>query len=407
MEEHGFTGGESTVREYVRKHRPRERSLFIPLAYEPGEDAQCDFGEGQIILGGRRVAAQFLCMRLCFSKVPFVMVFPHQRQEAFFEGQKEAFTFFGGTPQRIWYDRLSQAVKQTLVGRKPREQESFIAFRSHYLFESRFCNPQEAHEKGLVENLVGYSRRNFLVPLPEVDSFQELNTILRERCLAEAKRRLRGETLTIGELWAQERPHLRSLPPHPFPCCRTVPVHPNRLSLVTFETNRYSIPVEHAYRSLFLRAFVDSVEISDGTRVIARHPRCYGREQDILDVLHYLPLLRERPGAFDHAKAFKTWSHPPVLDRYLETLRERLPHRTATLKFLEVLELARSYPLGEVAHAVEQALDSRSLGVETVRYFLRVPLAQPEPATVVLASAPACPQVQDRDLRQYDLLLRR
>ncbi|MFQ5875216.1 MAG: IS21 family transposase [Dehalococcoidia bacterium] len=331
VEEHGFRGGESTVREYVRKHRPRERSLFIPLAYEPGEDAQCDFGEGWIVLGGRRITAQVLCMRLCFSKIPFVMVFPHQRQEAFFEGQKEAFSFFGGVPHTIWYDHLSQAVKQTLVGRKPKEQEAFIAFRSHYLFDSRFCNPGEAHEKGLVENLVGYARRNFLVPLPEVDSFQDLNAILRERCLAEAMRRLRGETLTIGELWVQERPHLRALPAHPFPCCRTVPVRPNRLSLVTFETNRYSVPVEHAYHSLFLRAFVHKVEITDGTRLIATHARCYEREQDILDVLHYLPLLRERPGALDHAKAFKTWTRPAVLDRYLEALRERLPHRVATI----------------------------------------------------------------------------
>lgn len=407
MEECSFTGGESTVREYVRKHRPRERSLFIPLAYEPGEDAQCDFGEGQIILGGQWVTAQILCVRLCFSKIPFVMVFPHQRQEAFFEGQKEAFVFFGGVPQRVWYDHLSQAVKQTLVGRKPREQESFIAFRSHYLFESRFCNPGEAHEKGLVENLVGYARRNFLVPIPEVDSFQELNAILRERCLAEANRRLRGETLTIGELWAQERPHLRPLPPHPFPCCRTVPVRPNRLSLITFETNRYSIPVEHAHRSLFLRAFVARVEITDGTRLLTTHTRCYDREQDVLDPLHYLPLLRERPGALDHAKAFKVWPHPPILDHYLKALRERLPRRTATLKFLEVLELVRSHSLGEVARAVEQALECGSLGPETVRYFLKAGMSQLCLPSAPLTTAPACPQVQERDLAQYDLLLRR
>jgi hypothetical protein len=381
--------------------------LFIPLAYEPGKDAQCDFGEGQIILKGRQVTAQLLCMRLCFSKVPFVMVFPHQRQEAFFEGQKEAFTFFGGVPQRIWYDHLSQAVKQTLVGRKPQEQESFVAFRSHYLFESRFCNAREAHEKGLVGNLVGYARRNFLVPLPEVESFQELNAILRERCLAEAERRLRGERLTIGELWGQEKPQLRSLPAHSFPCCRTIPVHPNKLSLVTFETNRYSIPVEHHHRSLFLRAFVARVEITDGARLLTTHTRCYDKEQDILDPLHYLPLLRERPGALDHAKAFRKWPHPPVLDQYLTALRQRLPQRTATLRFLEVLELMLSHSLGEVAHAVEQALKCGSLGPETVRYFLKAGMRKSPPLSTPLATAPACPQVQERDLAQYDLLLRR
>ena len=289
--EHGLSGGESTVREYVRQQRPRERPLFIPLAYQPGEDAQFDFGEAMVVMKGRPLTVQLLVGRLCYSKIPFLMAFPNQQQEALFEGHKEAFTFFGGVPRAIWYDRLSQAVRRALPGYKPQEQESFIAFRSHYLFESHFCNAGEPHEKGLVENLVGYARRNFLVPVPEVDSFQELNAVLRERCSAEARRRLRGETDTIGELWEQERPHLLSLPPRPFPCCRTVPVHTNAFSLVTFQTNRYSVPVEHANGPLLLRTFVDRIEVSDGTEVVATQHRCHEREQDILDPLHYLPLL--------------------------------------------------------------------------------------------------------------------
>jgi len=217
---------------------------------------------------------------------------------------------------------MSQAVKKALPGHRPEEQEAFIAFRSHYLFESRFCNPREAHEKGLVENLVGYARRNYMVPVPEVDSFQELNDLLRRRCLAEAGRRLRGETETIGEMWERERPNLLPLPAHPFPCCRTVSVRPNRLSMVTFQTNRYSVPVEGDATSLLLRAFVDRVEITDGTRVVAVHERCYGREQDILDVFHYLPLLKQRPGAFDHAKPLKMWTRPAAQDQH--TLGKRL-----------------------------------------------------------------------------------
>lgn len=353
------------------------------------------------------MTAQVLCMRLCYSKAPFVMAFPRQKQEAFLEGMQQAFRFFEGVPARVWFDRLTQAAKRSLVGRRPQEQESFIAFRSHYLFESVFCNPGEAHEKGLIENLVGYMRRNFLVPLPDVDSFEELNAHLRERCLAEAGRRLRGETLTMGELWDQERPHLRPLPSRPFPCCRTLPVRPNRLSLVTFETNRYSIPVEHAHRDAYLRAYVDRVEISNGVGLIAVHRRSYGREEDVLDVRHYRPLLRERPGALDHARPFKTWPHPPAFDRYLEALRRRLPQRTATLQFLEVLEMTRSHPLRELATAVEKAMETGSLTPDTVRYFLRATATHRQSVVSIIASAPACPQVQHRDLHQYDLLLRR
>jgi transposase len=403
--EHGFTGGESTVREYVRERRLRPLDRFIPLAYAPGQDAQADFGEAQVVMAGQRRTVQFLCLRLCYSKVPFVIAFPHQRQEAFFEGHAQAFSFFGGVPRIIWYDHLSQAVKP---GRKAQEQDAFTAFRSHYLFASRFCTPGEAHEKGLVENLVGYARRNFLVPLPEVASFPELNALPRERCLAEAARRLRGEVSTIGELWAQERPHLLPVPARAFPCCRTVPVVPNRLSLVTFETNRYSVPVTVSQRHLFLRAFVDQVEITDGTQVVASHPRSGGREQDVLDPMHYLPLLRERPGAFDHAKPLKTWPHPPVLDAYLAALLARLPHRTATLQYLDVLELVRTHTMPEVGAAVEQAMRSGSLGAETVAYFLRLGTVPPQGVeTPILTGAPPCPSVQDRDLRQYNLLLTR
>ncbi|MDP4032733.1 MAG: IS21 family transposase, partial [Pseudorhodobacter sp.] len=161
-----------------------------------------------------------------------------------------------------------------------------------------------------MENLVGYARRNYLVPVPKVDSFKELNDLLKQRCLKEAGRRLRGETETIGEMWEMERSQLLPLPAYSYPCCRTMSVRPNRLSMVTFQTNRYSVPVECDAKSLLLRAFVDRVEITDGIKVVAVHERCYGREQDILDVFHYLSLLKQRPGAFDHAKPLKMWTRP-------------------------------------------------------------------------------------------------
>jgi hypothetical protein len=185
-------------------------------------------------------------------------------------------------------------------------------------------------------------------------------------------------------------------------------VHANRFSLVTFQTNRYSVPVEHAGDPLFLRAFVDKIEVANSAGVVAAHSRCYEREQDVLDVFHYLPLLRERPGAFDHAKPVKTWVHPAVLDCYLAELRTRLPHRIATLEFLRVMELCHIHRLEDVAAAVEQAMRSGSLGVETVLYLLRI-IGKPVQSIpdAPMESAPPCPTVQARDLSQYDRLLRR
>jgi hypothetical protein len=178
--------------------------------------------------------------------------------------------------------------------------------------------------------------------------------------------------------------------------------------MVTFQTNRYSVPANHASESLLLRAFVDRVEITDGARVLAIHERCYGREQDKLDVFHYLPLLKERPGAFDHAKPLKMWDRPAVLDRYLARLREQLSHRMATMEFLQVMELCVDHSLDEVAAAVEQAMTLGSLGASTVAFLLRASRTALQPAPAgILTSAPACPPVQDRDLRQYDCFIRR
>jgi len=178
--------------------------------------------------------------------------------------------------------------------------------------------------------------------------------------------------------------------------------------------------VEHAGDSLLLRAFVERVEITDGTRVIAVHQRCYGREQDILDVFHYLPLLKQRPGAFDHAKPLKMWNRPAVLDCYLSRLRDRLSPRTATIEFIRVMELCVNHTLDEVATAVEQAMVLGSLGADTVAYLLRTNrmARQPTPAAILTSApacpsvqdrdlSPACPSVQDRDLSQYDCFIRR
>jgi transposase len=176
VQEYGFAGAESTVRRYVGQRRKEMRTqVFVPLVYEPGGIAQVDFGEAQVILAGELVTAQLFCLRLGYSKLPFVTALPSQAQEAFLEGHVRAFAFLGGVPHVLVYDNLKVAVKRILEGSSREEQTAFVAFRSHYLFESRFCNPAQAHEKGLVEGLVGYARRNWLVPTPAFASWEALN----------------------------------------------------------------------------------------------------------------------------------------------------------------------------------------------------------------------------------------
>src|SRR6266705_2600810 len=300
----GYGGSEAGVQMYaVRWRKANKRpATFLPLEFEPGQDAQVDWGEAQVILAGVQQSVEVFVMRLNYSRRSFVMTFPSQKQEAFFEGHVRAFEHFGGVPHRLSYDNLTTAVKPLIEGRNREEQRAFIAFRSYYLFSSHFCTPGQGHEKGGVEHSVGFSRRNFLVPLPRVASFEELNRFLLEQCTRDDVRIVHGQAMSIGQAWKSEHAYFQPLPKRPFACCVTRQVKLTPYSQVVYETNRYSVPAEQARRELVLKAYPFRVEIIWEHEVIANHARCYGREQDIFDPLHYLALLEQRPGAFQYAR---------------------------------------------------------------------------------------------------------
>jgi len=149
IREEGYEGSESTVRQYVRQQKQATHApdVFLPLEYDPGQDAQVDWGEAYAIIGGQRQKVQLFVMRLCFSRRTFAMAFPTQRQESFFWGHIKAFEYFDGVPHRMSYDNLGTAVKIVFertgrAGRPRQEVRAFVSFRSHYLFESHFCTPQ-------------------------------------------------------------------------------------------------------------------------------------------------------------------------------------------------------------------------------------------------------------------------
>lgn len=408
----GYTGSASTVRRCVaqwrKEHRPRQ--VFIPLEFDPGADAQVDWGEAQAMISGEQVVVQLFVMRLNYSRALFVMAFPAQKQEAFFEGHVQGFHFFSGVPHRITYDNLKGAVYRVLEGRNRQEQRSFIAFRSHYLFESFFCTPGQAHQKGGVEHAVGYARRNFLVPLPEVDSFEALNAHLLQSCREDMERRVKGQPLPIREALAAERPLLLPVPQRDYLCCATRAVTANPYSQVTYHTNRYSVPVSYAGRQLVLRAFPFRIEVLYLDQVIAAHPRCYGREQDVFDPLHYLPLLDQRPGAFDYARPIRRWREqwPPVYEDLLAHLRERWPENQAVREFVGVLNFHREHAPDRVAQAVRMALEYGCAHAAGVRLCLRQ-LLNPDllPAALDLTEHPKLLSVGDQpvELACYDQLL--
>lgn len=375
LKSEGYTGSEGAVHNYVSRERRKSeyKEKYIPLEFDPGQDGQVDWGEADVILKGERVTVQLFILRLNYSKARFVMAFPFQKQEAFFEGHNQAFRFFGGVIRRLTYDNLKTAVYKILAGRNRQEQESFKKFRSYYLFESNYCNPAQGHEKGGVENDVGYVQRNIMTPLLQVSSYEELNAILWKACQENLHRRVRGQLASVSELLADERSMFLPLPRELFPACISYPVKPNGYSQVELDTNRYSVPVEHGNNQLVLRAYPFRVEILFGKDVIATHLRCFGRQQDILDPMHYLTLLEQRPGAFEHAKPLRYWRKhwPKDYDRLLEAFRERLPGGQGVREFIAFLKLHRDYPADQIQQAVQAALEVGAASLDGVQLYLR------------------------------------
>lgn len=391
MQAAGYQGSESGLRRYVgRKRRAMKRpDVYIPLQFAPGEAAQVDWGEAKVIMAAEKTKVQLFVMRLCYSRRTFVMGFPNQKQEAFFTAHIAAFHFYGGVPGTLIYDNLTTAVKKVLKGRNRQEQTGFITFRSHYLFESRFANPGAGHEKGGVEHGVKYVRQNYLVPLPEVADYAELNRWLRDQCLADDERRVDRQPETIGTMWAQEQPQVQPCPATDFAPCVSREVTLSRYGQVIFETNRYSVPVDKARKQLTLRAYPFRIEILNGTEVIAQHQRCYERKQDILNPLHYLPLLAERPGAFDHAQPIQQWREtwPPLYDELLARLKADQSEILAVKEFIRILQLHLEYDAALVQQAIEQAIVDNIPHLNGVQFCLNR-LLDPTPETTPLTSLP-------------------
>jgi transposase len=408
----GYVGSAGSVHNYVSRQRKKRKrkQLYLPLEFDMGQDAQVDWGVGIVEMAGERVKVQMFVMRLNYSRARFVMAFPFQKQEAFFEGHIQAFRFFAGVPRRITYDNLKTAVFRILEGHHREEQQAFKGFRSYYLFESHYCTPGQAHEKGGVENDVGYVQRNFLAPMPRVDSFKELNVYLHSQCQQDLERHIRSHQRTVQQLLKAEKKHLIPMPESDYQACRTHLVKVNPYSQVVFETNRYSVPTNIREKQLVLRAYPFRIEILAMDAIVATHPRSFDRQQDVIEPLHYVALLVQRPGAFEHALPVRRWRRywPAEFDELLEGLRQRWPDGRGVREFLTIMQLHQEHSQELVHKAVKMALELGAAHLDGVQLCLHQ-LQHPDlsAAELDLSNHPELVNVgtQPVNLAQYDHLL--
>ena len=245
--EHAFTGGYTIVKDYVRAKTLGGQEMFVPLAHPPG-DAQADFGEALVVIAGVECKAHYLVVDLPHSDDAFVKAFPAETTEAFCDGHNAAFSYFGGVPRCLVYDNTKLAVARILGDGTRQRTRVFSELQSHYLFDARFGRPGKGNDKGKVEGLVGYARRNFFVPVPRFPSWAALNADLARQCRARRGHRLRRHTETIGERFARDRDALLPLPPVPYEACDTRTTRVTSLSLVRYRCNDYSVPTAYGHR---------------------------------------------------------------------------------------------------------------------------------------------------------------
>jgi transposase len=423
VNECGAQVSESTVRAYVGQVK-RELYLAaiaaVPQTKRLGGEAEVDFGEFYIVLAGERLRVWMFVMRLSASGKAFRKAYVHECGESFYDGHNEAFAFFGGVPTgMIRYDNLKSAVLKVLLGRERECNEKFIALRSHYLFESFFCQPGQegAHEKGGVEGEIGRFRRNQLVPLPEVDTIDELNELIAVRGAAEdAVRRIHGRRLenglvpTVDEHFALEQPTLAPLPDEGvFDVAVEVRCRVDAKARVCYRQAYYSVPAGLVGRRLRVRVDATHLQAFDDGRIVARHQRLPHKHTESLQLDHYLEILLRKPGALagstplTQARAAGTFT--AAHERFWVAARHKLGDAPGTRALIEVLLKHRRLPAEVLVAALAAANSAGITNPQVVLTEARTAADRRPPAEVVPIGGL---EVYDRpapDVAGYDLLL--
>ena len=412
-EKGGEVISESTVRHYVGK-RKREmgmggKEVYVPQSYELGEEGQVDWYEAWVEMEGERKAVQVFVMRSMGSGGAYHRAYWSATQQAFFEGHEKAFEYFGGVFKRLRYDNLGSAVRRILKGRNREQQERFIAFRSHWKFEASFCQPGKGHEKGGVEGEVGYFRRNHLVPMPKVSDVGELNGRLEEWCQADQGRMIGERREAVGELMVKEQGVLLGLAEEGFEIAEVCFPVVDSKRCVKVKTNFYSVPVWPGTK-VKVRVLAQEVEVVGSDGLVARHERCYGHNQQILNLEHYLDVLAHKPGALAGSKPLAQWRAagrwPESFDRLWEKLRQRHGNSDGTRKMIELLMAGREYGYDRLKAAIDQAVELGVGDAAVVSYLLKADELRRDPIEKVEVGGLARYERPLPALSEYDQLLR-
>jgi transposase len=404
----GYEGGYDTVRRYARgwsqSRTATAAAAFVPLSFAPGEAYQFDWSHEVVLIGGTTVTVKVAHVRLCHSRMLFVRAYPRETQEMVFDAHDRAFAFFRGACTRGIYDNMKTAVDAILVGRDRTYNRRFLQMCSHYLVDPVACTPSSGWEKGQVENQVGLVRERFFSPRLRVSSYEELNALLLDRCVAHARAHRHPELRdrTIWEVFEAERP---SLVPYTgrFDGFHAVTASVSKTCLVRFDSNKYSVTAGAVGRPVEIRAYAERIEIRQDGRVVGEHRRHFGRDQTVFDPWHYVPVLARKPGAWRNGAPFKDWLLPGALER----VRRKLAGvGDGDRQMVDILTAVLSDGLVAVEAACAEALREGVRSADVVLNILARQREPPAPLTILTPDALRLRHEPLADCARYDSLRR-
>ena len=404
LREQGFTGGITTVKDYIQQIRPRGQEAYLTLAFAPGECAQVDWGSWAMIdVGNTRRHLSFFVMVLGYSRMLYVEFTLSQSQEHFLLAHRRAFEFFGGVPQKIMCNNCKTAVLSHPHGLHPVFNPRYTDFAGHYGFTIKACNVRKTNEKGIVENAVGYVKHNFLCGRP-ISEFASLNPAVGLWLEQTANVRVHGRTRQRPvDMFVAEKAVLKPLSPHPYDCALIDSARVDRQFRVHADGNRYSVPARYAGRKLLRKLYPEQICFYDGEKLVAEHLRSYERGQDILNPEHVQPVLERKHRADEQHLLKRFLALSPQAETYYRQLAER--KLSWRLHVRKIVALAEAYGVEKVARALADALVYQAFSSEYIANILEQRERRlPDPGPLHLARKQDLLDLQlpDPDLSVYE-----
>jgi transposase len=402
----GYEGGYDAVRRYARTwsrdHAGQAAQAYVPLSFAPGEAYQFDWSHEVVVMNGVTTIVKVAHMRLCHSRMMFVRAYPRETQEMVFDAHERAFAFFKGACARGIYDNMKTAVETIFVGKNRQYNRRFLQMCAHHLVDPVACTPASGWEKGQVENQVGLVRERFFTPRLKFKTYDELNAWLADKVIAYAKAHAHPERpeRTVWEMFEEERPKLVAYRGR-FDGFHALPASVSKTCLVRFDNNRYSVNASAIGRPVEIHAYADRIVIRQNGRVVAEHPRCYGRGETVYDPWHYVPVLARKPGALRNGAPFKDWVLPAALER----VRRKLAGTDdGDRQMVAILAAVLTDGLAAVETACAQAM---SEGVHSSDVILNILARQRDPGPAVTILTPHALRLRHvpvADCARYDQL---